>query len=89
MVRSSLNDCLNTWLRELGCCVSGDKMFKKVSKNVLKLSFRQNFISNNRSLVKGKLNVTALRPKTTKTVVAVASTKRGVISQDNKYFRPL
>ena len=53
---------------------------------MLKLSFRQNFISNNRSLVKGKLNVTALRPKR---VVAFASTKGGVILHDKQVFQTL
>ena len=53
---------------------------------MLKLSFRQNFISNNRSLVKGKLNVTALRSKR---VVAFASTTGGVILQDKQVFQTL
>ena len=51
---------------------------------MLKLSLRQNCISNNRSLVKGKLNVTALRPKR---VVAFASTKVEVILHDKQVFQ--
>ena len=68
------------------CCTLCCRRQNVDKKFVLKLSFRQNFISNNRSLVKGKLNVTALRPKR---VVAFASTKGGVILQDKPVFQTL
>ena len=68
------------------CCTLCCRRQNVDKKFVLKLSFRQNFISNNRSLVKGKLNVTALRPKR---VVAFASTKGGVILHDKQVFQTL
>jgi len=68
------------------CCQLQNHGLQEVCENAVKLSFRQNFISNNRSLVKDKLNVTALKPKT---VVAFASTKGGVILRDKQVIQTL